>query len=278
MRASVTVLTLGFCVSLAAQSVSDTILQQERAKLRAEHTGEGFEKLYLRTYEGVNQGGQLRTLGPGSTFQTAADPKFVLEEPLTVRVYQSAAVVTGVQAPGGARRVRFVRVWVRAGPDWKIAIHQGTSISDTPVDATPVMSAVPALTPAPVLTGEEGTVLGVQKALSDAYTQQDADTYERWTAPEFVAVTNAGRIIPREQWLKNNIVGNQERRVPSVIDDVKVRIFEDVAVITSRNITARPDGTAAPAERMTNILARKEGTWKQVLAQSTVIREIRTVN
>ena len=52
--------------SLSAQSVSDTIIQRERAKLQAEHTGEGFGAMYLPTYEGVNQGGQVRALGPGS--------------------------------------------------------------------------------------------------------------------------------------------------------------------------------------------------------------------
>ena len=58
-----------------------------------------------------------------------------------MQVYQSAAVVTGVQAPGGARRVRFVRLWVRDGRDWKIAIHHGTTIAQAQANATPVGSS-----------------------------------------------------------------------------------------------------------------------------------------
>jgi hypothetical protein len=266
------VLALLFSVSLSGQSVSEIIIQRERAKLQAEHTGEGFEALYLRTYEGVNQGGQLRTLGPGSTYQTAADPKFVLEEPLTVRVYQSAAVVTGVQAPGGARRVRFVRVWVRDGRDWRIALHQGTAIGEAQRTVTTVASAPAPTSPAPALTAEQAAVLRVQKALSDAYAEHDAITADRWTAPEFVGVTGSGQVIPREQWLKGHIIENQEKRLSSVNDEVKVRIFGDVAVITFRDITPRPDGTSAPPERKMSILARNNGAWRQVLTQSTVMR------
>jgi ketosteroid isomerase-like protein len=278
MRRAMTVLALVLSGSLSAQSVSDTIIQRERAKLQAEHTGEGFGALYLPTYEGVNQGGQVRTLGPGSTYQTSADPKFVLEEPLTVQVYQSAAVVTGIQAPGGARRVRFVRLWVREGRDWKIAIHHGTTIAQTQANATPVAPAGRTATPLPALSGEEAAVFSVQKALSEAYARHDATTYERWTAPEFVTVTTSGQVIPRDQWLKNNIIENQEKRVPSVNDDVKVQIFGDVAVITFRNLAQLPDGTVAPPERVTTVLARKNGAWQQVLTQSTPIRVASTAN
>jgi NAD(P)H-dependent FMN reductase len=62
MRHAMPVLALLLSGSLSAQSVSDTIIQRERAKLQAEHTGEGFGALYLPTYEGVNQGGQVRAL------------------------------------------------------------------------------------------------------------------------------------------------------------------------------------------------------------------------
>jgi len=50
--------------------------------------------------------------------------------------------------------------------------------------------------------------LRVQEGLAEAYAQHDAKTYERWTAPEFVRVTTSGQVIPREQWLKNNMVEN----------------------------------------------------------------------
>lgn len=276
MRHAMPVLALLLSSSLSAQSVSDTIIQRERAKLQAEHTAEGLSAFYLPSYVGVNQGGQLQTLLPGSAFQTNAQPKFVLEEPLKVQVYRSAAVVTGIQAPGGVQRVRFVRLWVREGRDWKIAIHQGTAIAQAQANATPVPPADHTVTSLPALSGEEAAVFSVQNALSEAYAQHDATTYERWTAPEFVTVTTSGQVIPRDQWLKNNVIGNQDKRVPSVNHEVKVQIFGDAAFITSRNTTTRPDGTVAPSERMTMILAKKNGAWQQVLTQSTTIQAART--
>ncbi len=286
MRRAMTVLALLLSGSLSAQSVSDTIIQRERAALQAEHTGQGFSAVYLPTVEVVNQRGRLRNFLPGSTFQTTADPKFVLEEPLKVQMYQSAAVVTGIQAPGGAGRVRFVRLWVRDGRDWKIAAHQGTPIGQAQANPTPVAPAGRAATtesvwpagwtPLPASSGEKAAVFRVQERLSEAYAQHDAKTYERWTAPEFVRVTSSGQVIPREQWLKNNMVENQDKRVSSVNDDMKVRIFGDVAVIICRNITPRPDGSVDPPERMIWILAKKNGAWQQVLTQSTVIQDANT--
>ena len=80
-------------------------------------------------------------------------------------------------------------------------------------------------------------MLRVQEGLSEAYAQHDAKAYERWTAPEFVRVTTSGQVIPREQWLKNNMLENQDKRVSSVNDDMKIRIFGDVAVTMCRTIT-----------------------------------------
>ena len=90
---AMTVCGLLFSVSLFGQSVSEIIIQRERAKLQAEHPGKGFEALSLRTYEGVNHAGQPRTLGR-EYISDRRRAEVVLEDPLTVRVYQSAAVVT----------------------------------------------------------------------------------------------------------------------------------------------------------------------------------------
>ena len=115
-------------------------------------------------------------------------------------------------------------------------------------------------------------MLGIHNTLSEAYAQHDARTYERWTAQDFVRVTRSGEVIPRDQWLRNNVVEDQDKRVPSVNDDLKVRIFGDVAVVISRDVTPRPDGTVAP-ERVIRILAKNNGAWQQVLMQSTVIQD-----
>jgi hypothetical protein len=102
-----TVCGLLFSVSLFGQSVSEIIIQRQRAKLQAEHPGKGCEALSLRTYEGVNHAGQPRTLGR-EYISDRRRAEVVLEDPLTVRVYQSASVVTGVQAPGGVNRATAV--------------------------------------------------------------------------------------------------------------------------------------------------------------------------
>jgi hypothetical protein len=273
MRGAIFVLVLFVGTALTAQSVSDTIIQRERAKLRAEQKGDGIRDFYLPTYAGVNQRGLLQTVLPGSVFQTIGDPKFVLEEPLKVQVHESVAIVTGIQAPGGSRRARFVRLWVKDGPEWKIAMHQGTLIADsspTPTSALVSATTAPGLS---TLTGEEAAVLKVENALADAYVNRDVEAYERWTAPEFVSVTDTGHVIARGEWVKNHVMEDGDKRRASVRDDVKIRTFGDVAAITARSVTPRLDGTMAPSQRVIRILVKKSGSWQQVLAQSTMIQD-----
>jgi len=58
------------------------------------------------------------------------------ETDLAVRVYGDAAVVTGTWAISGSAggearsgRLRFTRVWVRDGREWRMASWQGTEIA-----------------------------------------------------------------------------------------------------------------------------------------------------
>jgi hypothetical protein len=270
VRRIVSIAAVWVVASLAAQSVADTIIKREHAKMFAERTAEKLSAFYLPTYTGVGQRGQAQTAGAESKFQTLADPQFMLEEPLTAHVYQSAAVVTGVQVPGGVRRVRFVRVWVRDEGTWKIALHQGSAVGEQQPGGTPVIS-VPNPISLPVLSSDEAAVLRVQEALWAAYQQHDVRTYERSTAPEFVGVTALGEAVLRDEWLKNHVARSPTTRAVAAVDDVKVRIFDDLAVITCRSLAMQPRGTAASAARIMTIFARKNGAWQQVHTQSTMI-------
>jgi hypothetical protein len=56
--------------------------------------------------------------GPSPGFQTSEH---------AIRIYGNVAVVTGRQGPG-AGPVRFTRVWVRQGEQWRAVVTQATSI------------------------------------------------------------------------------------------------------------------------------------------------------
>jgi hypothetical protein len=72
MRRALTVLVLLLSGSLSAQSLSDTIIQRERALLQSEHTGQGFGAVYLPTSVTVNQRGDcgISCLGVHSRLPT----------------------------------------------------------------------------------------------------------------------------------------------------------------------------------------------------------------
>jgi len=76
---------------------------------------------------------------------------------------------------------------------------------------------------------------------------------------EFARVTTSGQVIPREQWLKNNMVENQDKRVFVGERRHEIRIFGDVAVIICRNTTRGLTAVLDPPERMIWILARRMG-------------------
>ena len=95
--------------------------------------------------------------------------------------------------------------------------------------------------------------------------RRDLDACSRFLADEFTMVTNRGSHIDKAQWLHNmgQRVGGDE---PPRFLDVRVRVYGDTALMTSRNVLrATHDGKVWSGELyLTDVWVRRDGRWQLV--------------
>ena len=111
----------------------------------------------------------------------------------------------------------------------------------------------------------EAEVERAARAWMDAAFRRDLDACARVLADEFTMVTNRGSHIDKAQWLHNmgQRVGGDE---PPRFLDVRVRVYGDAALMTSRTLLrATFDGKDWSGELyLTDVWVRRDGRWQLV--------------
>ena len=112
----------------------------------------------------------------------------------------------------------------------------------------------------------EAQVEQTAKAWMEVAERRDRSALERFLADEFTMVTNRGSLIDKGQWLENMLerVG-RDVTLPEFLD-VRVRVYGDAALMTSRNILwATFDGKDWSGELyLTDVWVRRDGRWQLV--------------
>lgn len=107
------------------------ILEQALGKAIADGDVAAYDKLTSTDFQFITGAGAivskaerlaLLQKGPTPGFRTSGH---------AIRIYGNVAVVTGRQGPGEGA-VRFTRVWVRQGREWRAVVTQVTSIQPKP--------------------------------------------------------------------------------------------------------------------------------------------------
>ena len=100
----------------------------------------------------------------------------------------------------------------------------------------------------------------------DAFMQADVPWYRANLADDFVCIESDGSILDKDAFLRN------ASRGPDVatyrLEDVRIRMFGDVALVHATGRFARRDGSAGTS-RYTDVYALRNGAWKAVSAQVT---------
>ncbi len=104
-------------------------------------------------------------------------------------------------------------------------------------------------------------------------TDGAADVFERYTAPEYVFTSPAGRVMGRSEVL----AGLRDRSVAFSsyrMDDIDIRQYGNVAVVLGR---AQGDGVNPGGERFigayrfTSVWSQLDGLWKLLAWQATAV-------
>ncbi|HMF95136.1 MAG TPA: nuclear transport factor 2 family protein [Vicinamibacterales bacterium] len=100
----------------------------------------------------------------------------------------------------------------------------------------------------------------------DCVVTADADRFATILAPDFVCSNPDGTLVDRDEFLKRTRAAARLQRMD--IDDVRIRVLGDVAIIHARTSFVLGDGRQGTG-RYTDIWARRGGAWFAVAAHVT---------
>lgn len=120
----------------------------------------------------------------------------------------------------------------------------------------------------------EAEIRRIEREREDAYERGDLGALKRIWAEDLILINPSGVIRNRRQLLDEFGSGKTKFQAVST-DDVQVRIYGDVAVITGRTtLKGRdPGGDVDAQNRFTRVYVRRRGRWQMVSAQATRIAQ-----
>jgi len=121
--------------------------------------------------------------------------------------------------------------------------------------------------------GLESEIRELEKKWEEAVLKSDVDFFERVLANDFTHTTQSGKFRNREQWLANHKRGQSNYDALNA-DDLVVRLYENVAIVSGRISPQGRDSHGRPIEgqyRFLRVWAKPQGKWQAVAFQSTRI-------
>lgn len=118
----------------------------------------------------------------------------------------------------------------------------------------------------------EKELIGVENAWKQAVVKRDTAALQRLYADEYMSVDQEGMVWNKKQDIEIDTAG-ASRLSTYKFDDLKVRAYGDVAVVTGRNrATGKVLGNAAKFEiRFTDVFVKRDGRWQIVHSQATPV-------
>jgi ketosteroid isomerase-like protein len=121
--------------------------------------------------------------------------------------------------------------------------------------------------------GVEQQIRDLEGRINAAVVSGDLRVFEQLLADDFTHTNQAGIFRTKAQWLANHKPG----RSPYVaydVDELKVRVYGDTAVVTARTTPRGQDSRGKPITgqyRYLRVWAKREGEWRAVAFQGTRI-------
>lgn len=119
----------------------------------------------------------------------------------------------------------------------------------------------------------EQQVLSATRELNEAsLIKKDRATMNRLYADDYVYNHSNGTTTNKSQEIAE-YMSSDLNWTAQTMDDVKVRMYHDVAIVTGINtLTGSAKGYASGARRFTEIWVRRNGRWQTIGGQSTIVQ------
>ncbi|HVF91357.1 MAG TPA: nuclear transport factor 2 family protein [Blastocatellia bacterium] len=121
-------------------------------------------------------------------------------------------------------------------------------------------------------TGVAQELIEIEHRLAKALVDRNLEMYSSILASDWTTIDLAGRVLSKSQVLRE--LASRERQIEAVsIDDIKVREFGDVALVTGRTTaTGRYKGQRSSVVlRFTDVFVKRNGRWQVVASQGTQV-------
>lgn len=113
---------------------------------------------------------------------------------------------------------------------------------------------------------DETTLRDLNQQYVDSFMNADVDWYRTHLTDDFVCIESDGSVLDKAQFLRQTAAGPGVRSYQ--LDDARIRLFGDVALVHGLGSFVRLDGTTG-ISRYTDVYARDNGSWKAISAQIT---------
>jgi ketosteroid isomerase-like protein len=118
----------------------------------------------------------------------------------------------------------------------------------------------------------ESELTALEKEWAQAFVKNDAEAIARYMADDWSVISPEGNVIDRATFLgliKSGVLSHDRMEFA----EVKVRVYGDTAVVTSRATSkGKFRGEAfSELERSTDVLVKQNGQWKSVVTHLTRI-------
>ena len=113
----------------------------------------------------------------------------------------------------------------------------------------------------------------IEESLANAWVEGNRSFIENILADDWSVTDLTGRVLKKADVLEEAF-GSKDRQIVSMrIDEISVRPFGDWAIVTGRTHAAGEyQGEVAEVTlRFTDVFARRDGSWKIVCSQATLL-------
>ena len=116
-------------------------------------------------------------------------------------------------------------------------------------------------------------IVDLEHRLAQAWVKGDRGFIEGLLAPDWTVTDPSGRTLTKQQVLDETFSSTERKIDTMVVDDVKVRILGTVAIATGRTrATGSYQGQVASVVlRFTDVFLRRDGLWRIVVSQGTMV-------
>lgn len=125
------------------------------------------------------------------------------------------------------------------------------------------------------MTEQEDQLNQLEQRIIRAWLDNDRETISAILADDWTVIDPSGRVLTKAQVMEEAFESGIRKMETGTIDEVKVRTFGDVAVVTGRTAAAGTyQGTNFSVTlRFTDVCVKPGSDWQVVASQGTLISQ-----